>query len=473
MAGLTRILLDLAVYDVEILSSAKRVLVRAQQEPRPDAVLLDMGTLETEGLQLIADLRRARPFMKIVVLSSGGDLNRVVRAVHLGADGCIRKSLDPAALTAALRECLPPAPASPLHPEQPGDVEELDGGGFFVMASAAMRRLRAQLDQVAKIDVSVFCLGESGTGKEVIARQIHRLSNRARRPFLKVNCAAMPFELLESELFGHERGAFTGAVRAKPGKFELANNGTLFLDEIAEMPPALQAKLLHVLQDQEFTRLGGCSRVKVDVRVIAATNVNITEALANKKFREDLYYRLSAFVFSIPPLRERKEDMPVLLRRYLKFYSDRLGLPERELSSELWKRCLYYGWPGNVRELENFAKRYLLLGEGAVNFASEPAQTAAAGLGNPTDEARTDIKTHARGQRNDVEVSVIARALETTNWNRKEAARILNISYKSLLSKIRQHGIDKPTRNPSLRDYDAAGALLGYANEYMTASSSK
>jgi DNA-binding NtrC family response regulator len=242
------------------------------------------------------------------------------------------------------------------------------------------------------------------------------------------------------------------------------------LDEIAEMPPALQAKLLHVLQDQEFTRLGGCSRVKVDVRVIAATNVNVVEALANKRFREDLYYRLSAFVFSLPPLRERKEDMPVLLRRYLRFYADRLGLPERAPSVELWQRCLDYGWPGNVRELENFAKRYLLLGEGSVHFSSAPGRTVTRSLGPQNSEGPTDLKTHVRGLRDGAEVSAIAQALETTNWNRKEAARILNVSYKTLLSKIRLHGMDKPTENATLRDFDATGAHLDYASEFMAAS---
>lgn len=367
-----------------------------------------------------------------------------------------------------LNECLPRSMGGILPPEQPGDVEELDGGGFFVMASPAMRKLRMQIEPVAKIDVPVFCLGESGTGKEVVARLVHSLSRRAHRPFLKVNCAAVPAELLESELFGHERGAFTGAVRSKPGKFELAHTGTLFLDEIAEMPPALQAKLLHVLQDQEFTRLGGCSRVKVNVRVIAATNVNITEAIANKTFREDLYYRLGAFVFSIPPLRDRKEDIPVLLQRYLKFYAERLNLPERTLSGELWQRCARHKWRGNVRELENFAKRYLILGEAAATaFVTEvAAETAPAA---DSDYAVPDLKTHVRGLRNGAEVVAIARALETTNWNRKEAARILNISYKSMLLKIRQHGLNKPVRKVMLHDYDVNGALLGYAAGYHSA----
>ena len=466
MAELVRGLLLRTPYEAEMLASADQVLARAQRQPVVDAVLLDVAVTES-ALALIGNLRRVQPFLRIIALSSGGDLNRVVRAVHLGADSCFSKSLGPTALEAALDECLAPSMNTILPQEKPGDVEELEDGRFFVAASPSMRKLRAQIDQVAKIDVPVFCLGESGTGKEVIARLVHRLSSRANRPFLKVNCAAVPLELLESELFGHERGAFTGAIRSKPGKFELANNGTLFLDEIAEMPTALQAKLLHVLQDQEFTRLGGCNRVRVNVRVVAATNVNIDEAIAERRFREDLYYRLGAFVFSIPPLRMRKEDIPVMLKRYLQSYARWLNLPERPVSRELWHRCLLHEWRGNVRELENFAKRYLILGEGAVSFGPRPA------VERPVDadsEARTDLKDHVRELRKSAEVTAIARALDATNWNRKEAARILNISYKSLLSKIRQHGLDKPARNVTLHDYDASGALLGYASGLRMAS---
>jgi transcriptional regulator with PAS, ATPase and Fis domain len=270
----------------------------------------------------------------------------------------------------------------------------------------------------------------------------------------------MPSELLESELFGYERGAFTGAVRSKPGKFELCNHGTLFLDEIAEMPPSLQAKLLHVLQDQEFTRLGGCSRVKVNVRVLAATNVNIREAMAAKTFREDLYYRLSTFVFSLPPLRDRREDLPILIRRYMSLYADRLHLPQRAIPKHLWEQlCLRYEWPGNVRELENFVKRYLICGEEAITFASAPRFAAGNGVDHsPHAGGATpgDLKAHVRDLRSKAEASAISGALEQTNWNRKEAAKVLNISYKSLLSKIRQYGLDRVATAPSPSDGGAA-----------------
>ena len=452
------------LYDVEFIGSRDLALQRIQRQPVPDAVVL---TIQRGGsdMDCVALFRQAGPSSKIITLLPENQADLVVKAVRMGADACLWNSDDQQALLhGALEECLTGSFESSSRLETVGGVEELNGGGFFVMASPAMRKLRAQVGQVAKIDVPVFILGESGTGKEVIAKLVHNLSPRALRPFLKVNCAAIPAELLESELFGHERGAFTGAVRSKPGKFEACNHGTLFLDEIAEMPPALQAKLLHVLQDQEFSRLGSCSRLKVNVRVLAATNVNIKEAIATKTFREDLYYRISTFVFSIPPLRDRRDDIPVLLSRYLKHHADRLHLPARKISNELWERCLSYDWPGNVRELENFTKRYLICGEDetAVPPASHgPKNGFQQGLAGEADSAPGDFKFHMREVRNTAEASAISLALEQTNWNRKQAAKRLTISYKSLLSKIRQYRLDQTYQKP-LTEYNLKEEIFNY-----------
>jgi transcriptional regulator with PAS, ATPase and Fis domain len=283
---------------------------------------------------------------------------------------------------------------------------------------------------------------------------VHKFSPRSHRPFLKVNCAAVPGELLESELFGYERGAFTGAVRSKPGTFETCNHGTLLLDEIAEMPLPLQAKLLHVLQDQEFTRLGSCSKTRVDVRVLAATNVNVREAIASNLFREDLFYRIGAFVFSIPPLRDRKEDIPILLRRYLLHYAGRLSLPVRSVSKQLMESCLDHNWPGNVRELENFAKRYLISGDASVTADFFDGLGSSNGVFNTQ---KGDLKSHVRQLRNNAEYLLIARALDETNWNRKEAAQLLNISYKSVLTKIKQFGLCRVSKK-SLGEYVSSEA---------------
>jgi len=303
------------------------------------------------------------------------------------------------------------------------------------------------------VDIPVLMLGESGTGKEVMAKLIHKLSPRAHRTFLKVNCAAVPADLLESELFGYEAGAFTGANHAKPGKFEICNKGTILLDEIGEMPPSLQAKLLHVLQDQQFSRLGSRSVVKVDVRILAATNINIPEALAAKRLREDLYYRLNAFTLQIPPLRERKEEIPILLKHFMTQLSEQYARPPLPFSVEMLRACATYNWPGNLRELGNFVKRYLVLGD--EKLAINELQPRTDGSGAQFDPAPSrngsdtsgGLKSLARTAKDEAEAEAIAKALEETNWNRKQAAALLQISYKALLYKIRQYGLAQQNKN--------------------------
>jgi transcriptional regulator with PAS, ATPase and Fis domain len=292
----------------------------------------------------------------------------------------------------------------------------------------------------------VLLLGESGTGKEVLARLIHKLSPRAHRTFLKVNCAAVPADLLESELFGYEAGAFTGATHPKPGKFELCNKGTILLDEIGEMPPLLQAKLLHVLQDQQFSRLGSRSVIKVDVRILAATNIDIPEALATKRLREDLYYRLNAFTLQLPPLRERKEEVPILLKHFMSRMAERYARSPLPLSPTMLQACQDYPWPGNLRELNNFIKRYLILADEnlAINELkpkSDGNGTHFATASSGAEESVGGLKSLARSAKDEAEAEAIAKALEGTNWNRKQAAALLKISYKALLYKIRQYGI--------------------------------
>ncbi|HEU5336409.1 MAG TPA: sigma-54 dependent transcriptional regulator, partial [Terriglobales bacterium] len=316
------------------------------------------------------------------------------------------------------------------------------------------KKIRSQSALVAGVDIPVLLLGESGTGKEVVARLIHKLSPRAHRTFLKVNCAAVPADLLESELFGYEAGAFTGATHAKPGKFELCNKGTILLDEIGEMPPLLQAKLLHVLQDQQFSRLGSRSVVKVDVRILAATNINIPEAIATKRLREDLYYRLNAFTLQLPPLRERKEEIPLLLKHFMSRMAEHYARPPITLSSRLLERCLEYPWPGNLRELNNFIKRFLILADEEVAISelqphSDNGGPGAAVSGNGADGGG-GLKSLARSAKDEAEAEAITRALEQTNWNRKQAAAQLKISYKALLYKIRQYGIAEPLRHHKL-----------------------
>src|ERR1700681_2713122 len=351
-------LLEVDDYKVETASTGEEALEHVEKGMLPDLVLLDVLMPGIDGLETLEQLKQKRPGAKVVMLSCVNDARKVVQAMRLGAHDYLTKPFQKAELDAVIDQCLGQGKQTFT-----GEVEEVGEDVFFIAASPAMRKIRSQAALVANVDIPVLLLGESGTGKEVLARLVHKLSPRAHRTFLKVNCAAVPADLLESELFGYEQGAFTGANHAKPGKFELCNRGTILLDEIGEMPPLLQAKLLHVLQDQTFSRLGSRTVIKVDVRILAATNINIPEALATKRLREDLYYRLNAFTLSLPPLRERKEEIPILLKHFMSRMSESYARAPLPLGSALMEACLRHSWPGNLRELSNFIKRYLVLGD--------------------------------------------------------------------------------------------------------------
>lgn len=321
--------------------------------------------------------------------------------------------------------------------------------GIFIYAHEKMHRIKEIIDRVANTDVTVLIQGESGTGKEVVARSIHLNSSRWNKPFVKVNCAALPSELLESELFGYEKGAFTGAYRQKPGKFELAHQGTIFLDEISEMSLSLQSKLLQVLQDHEFSRLGGKKDIHVDVRVLAATNKNIELAIKQGKFREDLYYRLNVVNITIPPLRERKEEIPIFVEYFLNKFEKKFNRKLNPVSDRLMKAFYQYHWPGNVRELENIIQRMVVLGgEKTVleelipsiknEFVPDPSKLVL------NRKLWPSLKEVHREAMKKAEAEVIVKALRMTNWNRKKAASLLNISYKALLYKIKECGLDHP-----------------------------
>lgn len=326
--------------------------------------------------------------------------------------------------------------------------EELGEGRGFLACSPAMVRLRQRIEQVAGIDVPLLFLGESGVGKEVAARLAHRLSPRKHRTFLKINCAALPAELLESELFGYEPGAFTGASHPKPGKFEQCDGGTIFLDEIGELPTALQAKLLQVLEDRQFSRLGGRKVITVNVRILAATNLDMRAALAARRFREDLFYRLSTVSISIPALRERQEEIVPLLEYFRRRLEAQLGRPTLPFPPEVLESCRAYHWPGNVRELQNFVKRFVILG-GAENMGTElaadgPAPAPAKVLAFPAAPA-ADLKATVRQLKSEAETRMIVSALQQASGNRPAAARALGISTKALVHKMQQYGIRSGT----------------------------
>jgi two-component system, NtrC family, response regulator AtoC len=451
----TKTLLETADYQVETASTGIEAIQKVKSRP-PDLMLLDICMPNMSGLQIIQACRDLVPDQRIVMVTCSTDTGTVVRAMRLGALDYMTKPIYKAELDAVIKRCLSPiiedeAAVPRLHftaTTEQEHIDHIDQDLFFLAANAKMKQIRAQAAILARVDVPILLLGESGVGKEVLARLIHNLSPRANKPFIKVNCAALPVDLLESELFGYEAGAFTGASRAKPGKFELANQGTLLLDELGEMHPTLQAKLLHVLQDGQYSRLGGRTSLTADVRVLAATNVDIQKAITQKTFREDLYYRLNAFTIEIPPLRERPEEIPLLLKHYLERFTKKYAHSTVRQSDRINDACLRYHWPGNLRELGNFAKRYAVLQDEALAISELQNKCRCCEL---PDLVRQDgdgnlagLKSLVRISRDEIELKAIESALQATHWNRKLAARRLNISYKALLNKVKQYRLTPP-----------------------------
>ncbi len=328
-------------------------------------------------------------------------------------------------------------------------IISFDSYGLLFSKTSNMSRLKAIIDRIAPTDITVLIRGESGTGKELVARAICSKSLRRDKPFVKINCAAIPRELMESELFGYEKGAFTGAHAKKPGKFELANSGTIFMDEIGEIDISLQSKLLQVLQDGEFSRLGGKGNVNVDARVISATKTDLEEAMEDGCFRKDLYYRLNAVSIFVSPLRERKEEIPYLSDYFLRFYNYRYNRNRGPLSRKTLRLFDQYDWPGNVRELENVIKRIVILdSEEAVIHDLWGSDSSGDKQWNiPREEADSvgalNLKEIGREASHRAEREAIQRALLRTRWNRREAAQLLQVSYKALLYKIREYGLDR------------------------------
>ena len=442
-----RTLLEIEAYEVETVANGPEAVRRVQEGALPDLVLLDVVMPGFDGLETLKRISEIRPGIKVIMLSGVSDPRTIVKAIRFGAQDYLPKPFQKADLEAAIKRALGRTDPGLEENFALETAEQVGDDLYFLAACESMRNIRRQVAMIAGVDVPVLILGESGTGKEVLARLIHKLSPRAGQKFLKVNCAALPDDLLESELFGFEAGAFTGATRPKPGRFELGEKGTILLDEIGEMSPALQAKLLQVLQDHQFSRLGGRSLVKVDVRILAATNVNIPQALASRKLREDLYYRLNTFSLTLPALRERQEEIPLLLKHFMARFALRYTRDPLPLTSALIDAAIEHSWPGNLRELENFVKRYLILGD-----ERQAIQELRAHRGNaigtfdshPTPASTThgDLKSIVRDLKDEAEIKAIGKALEHTKWNRKAASRLLNISYKALLYKIREYDLE-------------------------------
>ncbi len=457
-----RTLLEVDGFEVETLPDGKEALKEVGAGSRPDFIILDVLMPEMDGLETLRQLMQMDRSLNVIMLSCANEVTTVVEAIRLGALDYLTKPFEKPELDAAFLKCQQKQQLRSENQALREYCEALTEDISFLAASPQMLKIRQQILQIAPVDVPIFISGESGVGKEVVARMVHLRSKRQHQPFIKVNCAALPGELLESELFGFEQGAFTGAVRAKPGKFELANKGTIFLDEIAEMSPHLQAKLLHVLQDGQYSRLGARAVVNVDVRVLAATNMDVKEAMKTGRFREDLYYRLNVLSLHIPPLRERITEIPLLFRHFLVKYSEKYQKQAPDPSKALLEAAARYPWPGNLRELENFVKRYVILEDDAGSFRELLEMTGQQQRMPVQQDApppkEQGLKALVRGLKDEAEMEAIAGALEKTNWCRKDAARMLGISYKALLYKMRQFNLDSGRGSRSSAAKEAAKA---------------
>ena len=426
---------------------------------RFDFSVVSMELNGTDGLDFLRRLKlQGGDPGPIIMLFDPSSIRLVGEAAALGADDFLQKPFKPEDLENAIKGvCSGPRRlwGGPLADDLTSRLDH----EIALWHSPRMQEVLKIIKQTAQVDITVLICGETGTGKDLVARAIHHLSSRQRRPFVKVNCAAVPRELLESELFGHERGAFTGAHQLKIGKFESADHGTIFLDEIGDLHPALQAKLLHVLQDGEFSRVGGKSTIKVDVRIIAATNQDLEQAVAAGRFREDLYYRLNVVQIVVPPLRERSEEIPLLVNYFTQRYSRLFKRQGFSLPTKVMERLLQHSYPGNVRELENVVKRMIVLNDPLLARATLPrAKTDENGNGtaNPAESDALSLKQIAREAALVAEREAMSRALQQTRWNRVKAAKLLKISYRALLYKIKQVGLE-PERFSLRHDHGGTG----------------
>lgn len=444
-------------WHLETAGSGWEAMERVESGANPHVLLLDLPRGDGDSLHVVRWLRRLRPDLPVIVICFPEDVDRKREATRLGAREVLIRPLDEASLESAIGRHVV-SPENGHADIDSEDIEPLGQDSFFVSAGPISQKLRAQAELLAETDVPVLILGETGSGKDTVARLIHKLSVRSGSAFLKVNCADMPGELLEAELFGSERTSPPGASRTGPGKFERAEKGTILLDEITEMPLSLQAQLMSVLQDKVLLRPGSDKALFVDVRILAATSTSIDRALAERKLREDLYYRLSAFTVQVTPLRLRRGEIAVFLQHLMHRLARHYGLPPREFPSHLLDACQHYSWPGNLRELESFVKRYLAAGDKEFtlselnsNFAGSTGEARVSGAPprltpylerNDAEEDQSgskSLKSLIQSVRCETERNAIGAALQKTGWNRKAAARLLKVSYRTLLYKIAQY----------------------------------
>jgi len=421
--------------------------INAARESRPQLVLLDIKMPGMDGLEVLSKIKELNSGQEVIMLSGHGDTQHIVESIRLGASEFINKPFDVREVEIHIRKVLERSLLKEENQKMKQRLSMYEAQSKLVGDTPRMRELKGLIEQVADSELAVLIRGESGTGKEIVARMVHSLSGRAHHEFVKVNCAAIPRDLLGSELFGYEKGAFTGATRTKPGRFEIADGGTMFLDEVGDMPLELQSKLLQVLEQHEFVRVGGVHNIKVDVRIVCATNRNLEEAIAQRQFRDDLFYRLNEITIPIAPLRERKEDIPILVEHFLRKYTQEYNRDFRPLSPEALRFLQAQGWPGNVRQLENLIKQVVVRDDEQILYDLLERKSAVSSPWDgdePSDLDPDSLSLKARVGRavEREERRLIGEVLRRTNWNRRKAAKLLEISYRSLLYKIKDYKLN-------------------------------
>jgi DNA-binding NtrC family response regulator len=427
-----------AGYDVTTAATARTGL-DAFETKRPEVVLVDLRLPDGDGLEVLRRIRESNDAAVVIMLTGHATIESALRAMKLGAFDYLTKPVHLEEVRLVIEKGLEARRLAAEVQTLRAALREQVGPEELVGRSTAMQHLKQLIAQVAPYDVNILVRGASGTGKELVARAIHGQSPRRSGPFIPLDCAALPETLVESELFGHERGAFTGATQRRLGRFELAHGGTLFLDEIGNLPLATQMKLLRVLEDRAISRLGGRGQIPVDVRIIAATHLNFEEAMREGRFREDLYHRLNEFTIHLPPLRERVEDIPELVEHFLKRIGQELGKPVSGVATDALRVLEAYAWPGNIRELRNALKRAAVLADDVITVRDLPVELRAAPAASVRPGGTTRLRDAVREAVRTAERDLILRTLERTRWNRARAARLLGINYKTLHRKLRDH----------------------------------
>jgi len=431
-------------YEVQSVANGGKIL-SAINSFQPHVLLLDQCMPEMDGIEILKKVKDYYPETMVIMITAYGAVDKAVDAIKLGAYDYIEKPFDNDKLVALINKA---GNHSKLLIENKQLKQQISGKYDFSNIIGVSDKMHYVFDQVRSVcatDASVLILGESGVGKELIAKSIHYNSNRQKHPFISVNCGAIPLELMESELFGHERGAFTDAKETKKGRFEQAHNGSLFLDEIGELKMDAQVKLLRVLEDKKVSRLGGKKSIPVDVRIISATNCDLEEKINQNQFRLDLYYRLNIFTIRIPPLRERPEDMPSLIGHFIGKYNKSLGLEIENVSQEAMEILAHYEWPGNIRDLENAIQSAMIMArEGTIQKDHLPIRCKGySGSKKVEYETTSDLATRSSAINNQAEKEMLIDALEKCDYKRSDTAHYLKISRKTLYNKMKKHGLLK------------------------------